>query len=123
LSGALVGTFAFRLYSMKTVTAGDLPARRPTPEEFRRHYVQDLSTRTKMDADQIKKLNDILDEMHTSFDQLRSKLHGESLAIQNHQVEEINAMLRPDQKDAYAAFRADREKQRQLRNQKNQNKK
>ena len=119
LSGALVGTFAYRLYSMKTVSAGALPAR-PTPEEARRHYVQDLSTRTKMDADQIQKLNAILDETHNSFDQLHSKLRAEGQAIQNHQVEEINALLRPDQKDAYAAFRADREKLRQqMRNRQN----
>ena len=124
LSGALVGTFSYRLYSMKTVTAGNIPPPRPTPEEARRHYVQDLSSRTKMDADQLQKLNQILNETRASFDQLHAMLRSESQAIQNHQVEEINAMLRPDQKDAYAAFRADREKLRQqMRARQNQNKK
>jgi|SRR5689334_15578435 len=123
LSGALVGTFAYRLYSMKTVSAGAVAPARPTPEEFRRRYVQDLSTRTKMDAEQIKKLNGILDETHSSFDQLHSQLRTESQAIQNHQVEEINAMLRPDQRDAYAAYRAERERLRQQRARQNQNKK
>lgn len=124
LSGALVGTFAYRLYSMKTVTAGNVPPPRPTPEEARRHYVQELSKRTNMDADQLQKLNQFLDETHASFDQLHAKLRTESQAIQNHQVEQINAMLRPDQRPAYAQFRADREKLRQqIRARQNQNKK
>jgi hypothetical protein len=123
LSGALVGTFAYRLYSMKTVSAGAVTPARPTPEEFRRHYVQDLSSRTKMDADQVQKLNEILDETHASFDQLHAKLRTEGQAIQNHQVEAINSMLRPEQRDAYAAYRAEREKLRQQRARQNQNKK
>jgi len=112
LSGALVGTFAYRLYSMRTVSAGEKQPR-PTPEERRRHYVDELTARTKMDEAQVAKLNEILDEAKTSFIQLNSKLKAEGQAIQNHQVEEINSILRPDQQAAYAAFRAEREKFRQ----------
>ena len=114
LSGALVGTFAYRLYSMKTVSAGTSQPR-PTPEERRRHYVEDLRARTKLDDQQLAKLNEILDEAKASFIQLNSKLKSEGQAIQNHQVEEINSILRPDQQAAYAAFRAERERLRQQR--------
>jgi hypothetical protein len=124
LSGALVGTFAYRLYSMKTVSAG-VPATRPTPtpEELRRHYIQDLNARVKMDGDQLQKLNQILDDTKASFNEMHSRMRTEGQSIQNHQVDEINSMLRPDQRPAYAQFRADREKLRQLRNRQNQNKK
>jgi len=115
LSGALVGTFAYRLYSMRTVSAGMPQQPRPTPEERRHHYVEDLTSRTKMDDAQVAKLNQILDEAKASFIQLNGKLKAEGEAIQNHQVEEINTILRPDQQAAYAVFRAEREKLRQQR--------
>lgn len=109
VSGALVGTFSYRLYSMKTVNAG-APPPRPTPEEARRHYVDDLRTKAKLDDRQVATLNEILDGTHGEFDQLRSKMRAEGQAIQNRQVERINGMLSPEQQKAFADFRAERER-------------
>ena len=38
-------------------------------------------------------------------------------AIQNHQTEAINAILREDQRPLFAAWRAERDRQRKLRDQ------
>jgi len=111
LSGALVGTFSYRLYSMKTVNAS-APPPRPTPEEMRRHYVDDLRAKAKLSDAQVETLNEILDGARGEYDQLRIKMRSEGEAIQGRQVDRINAMLSPEQQKAFADFRAERERMR-----------
>ena len=122
VSGALVGSFSYRLYSMKTVIAG-APQPRPTPAEMRRHYVDDLRTRAKLDDAQVATLNEILDGARGEFDQLRLKMRAEGQGIQNRQVDRINAMLSPEQQATFATFRAEREKIRAEMRAKQQKKK
>lgn len=118
LSGALVGGLSYRLYAMNSVMAGS-SAPKASPEEFRRHYIEGMKTKVNLDEKQIEQVNQILDETRAQFDQMRSKMRADGQAIQNLQVAKITAILRDDQKDAYAAFRAEREKMReQMRRQK-----
>jgi len=120
LSGALVGTFSYRLYSMKTVDAGTAPPPRPTPEQMRKRYVEDLRKDAQLDDRQLATLNEILDGARGEFDQLRSKMRSESQAIQNRQVDRINAMLTPEQQAAFAKFRAERDRIRREMREKQQ---
>jgi uncharacterized membrane protein len=114
LSGAVVGTVAYRAYTMNTASAG-APARKRDPEEFRKHYVQDMRTRLKLDGQQVAQLEQILDQTREEFHQMNAKMRAEGGAIQNHQVEKINTMLREDQRPLYEKFRAEREAERKRR--------
>jgi len=137
-SGGVLGAFAYRLYSAPTVTPGSPtggPPARPSPEEVRRRVVADLTSKVKLDAEQSKQLNAIMDQTHTEFEALREKSkpdwdalnqkrdalmerqRPEQEAIRNRQSERINAMLREDQRPLYAAWRAERERQRKSRDQ------
>jgi hypothetical protein len=112
LSGALVGGLSYRLYAVNSVSA-ITGSPRPTPEEARRRYMDSIRAKVNLDEQQVEQVNRILDETRAQFDQVRGKMHAESQAIQNRQVEEITAILRDDQKPLYAAFREERERLRQ----------
>jgi hypothetical protein len=139
VSGGMLGAFAYRLYSVPTVqttggTGGPPPAR-PSPEEVRRKVVADLSSKVKLDAEQAKQLNAIMDETHVEFDALREKYkpewdalnqkrealtekqRPEFDAIRSRQTERIKAILRDDQRSLYDAWRTERERQRKARDQ------
>lgn len=139
VSGGVCGAFAYRLYSATPVmTTGGTPAGqpgRPNPAEFRKRYTEDLTKAVKLDPEQVKRLNEILDQTRNEFDKLNEKMkperdalnekrdalnekfRPEREAIHNHQVEQINAMLRGDQLPVYAAWRTERDRQRKLRDQ------
>lgn len=136
-SGGVLGAVAYRLYYAPSVSPAvpGAPPKKMSPEEFRRNYSAALAKEVKLDAEQVKALNQILDETHTEFEKLRArskpdydalnkerdtlneKWRPEREAIQNHQVERINAMLREDQKPLYNAWRAERDRQRKAREQ------
>ncbi|HEY1339582.1 MAG TPA: hypothetical protein VGF59_18840 [Bryobacteraceae bacterium] len=111
LSGALVGAFAHRLYMVNTVQ-GVNPPRRPSFEEFRKHYMEDLRTTVKLDPQQAQQAEQILDEIRKDFDQLRDKQNAEREKLQAIQIEKMNAILSPEQQGLYTQFRARREAER-----------
>jgi hypothetical protein len=139
VSGGMLGAFAYRLYSVPTVQTtvgtGGPPPPRPSPEEVRRKVVADMTSKIKLDAEQVKQLNAIMDETHTDFEALREKYkpewdalnqkrealtekqRPEQDAIRTHQTERIRAMLRGDQRPLYDAWRAERDRQRKAREQ------
>ena len=130
-SGAVLGAFAYRLYSISPVQSGKgagTPPRKLSPDEFRKRYVSDLATAVKLDSQQITTLNAILDRTRDEFDKLNQRVKPERdavdqkwrpdrEAIHDHQVESINGLLRTDQRPLYEAFRAERERQRKLHDQ------
>jgi len=138
LSGGVLGAVAYRLYSASPVIPGapsNTPPPRKSPEDFRRDYVANLTKDVKLDADQVQRLNAILDQTGDEFKKLNEKnkperdalnaqrqafedkWRPEREAIHNHQVDQINSILREDQKPLYAAFRAVRDRLRKLRDQ------
>ena len=130
-SGAVLGAFAYRLYSISPVQSGKdagAPPRKLSPDEWRKKYVSDFASAVKLDSQQIAALNGILDRTREEFDKLNDKIkperdavnekwRPERDAIQNRQVENINGLLRPDQRPLYDTFRAERERQRKLHDQ------
>jgi len=115
LSGSVLGAVAYRLYAVNA-TPG-VGAARKSPEDFRKHYVEEFRTKVKMDDQQIATLQQILDETRAAGHKMRERMNAEGEAIQNAQVEKINAILREDQRPLYAALRAEHKKQRELRDQ------
>lgn len=129
LSGAMVGAFAHRLYMVKTVLSTDPSPtpRRLGPAEWRRHIVDEMRTKVKLDDQQIVSLQHIFDQTDSEFKDLHAKRKpedqrrsSENQAIQNQMVDRINAILRDDQKPLYQQYRAEREAERE-RNQKRRN--
>jgi uncharacterized protein YukE len=130
-SGAVLGAFTYRLYSISPVQSGKdagSPPKKLSPDEWRKKYVSDFANAVKLDSQQITALNGILDRTRDEFDKLNEKVKPERdavnekwrpdrEAIQNHQVENINGLLRPAQRPLYEAFRAERERQRKLHDQ------
>jgi uncharacterized membrane protein len=127
-SGAVLGAFTYRLYSLPAVQlvkdAGG-PSRKMNPEEFRKKYVSDLSNAVKLDSQQVGALNQVMDHTREEFEALNEKMKPERDAlndkwrpdretIQSNQVESINKLLRPEQRPLYDAFRAERERLRKL---------
>jgi hypothetical protein len=110
-SGALVGAFGHRLYTVGTVSA-DKRGRPKNPEEWRKRYINDLQSRLNLSSDQMTQLNVILDETRERFREVHERTDPERKAIHQQQVDRINAMLSEEQRSEYAKFRAEREKQR-----------
>jgi uncharacterized membrane protein len=128
LSGALVGAFGHRLYMVRSVTATVPPttaAPKPSPEEFRRKYTEELRTRLNLDETQLAKLNGIFDQTRERFEQMRDRSKElskiEAGKIRQDQRNEIRAMLKPEQQPEYEKIIQEREsraKERQKANQK-----
>jgi hypothetical protein len=117
-SGVLVGVFGQRLYSAKVVNAGGgRRAGRPSPEEFRKHYVADMERRLKLNEQQVQQVNQILDETRVRFDAVREKLRGEMKPIQEDQQSRIRAILDPAQQAEYAKMLVEREQEQERRRQ------
>lgn len=110
LSGALVGGFAYRLYSVNTVTA--TVGRRPDPVEWRKRYMDEMRTQVHIDADQEAQINQILDQTRDAFAQIRSREKKAYQSEQNAQIGKIFELLRPDQRPLYTTLRAQREARR-----------
>jgi hypothetical protein len=98
------------------------------PEEMRKKYAADLTRELKMDSQQVAQLNTILDQTNLEWVQLRETMKPEHDAfdakqkvardaIHDRQVNQINAMLREDQRPLYTSFRAERDRLRKLREQ------
>jgi DNA anti-recombination protein RmuC len=109
LSGVAVGTFGLRLYTLNAGRSGG----RPSAEEFRRKYIEEMRSRLKLTDDQASKLGPILDETGRQFRELREKHRPELKAIQDEQTEKIRALLTEAQQAEFSKFQEEREKQRQ----------
>lgn len=101
LSGAVVGALAHRLYVREDVA----PRPRPSPEEFRRRYMEEMRARLKLSDEQVKQIDIILDET-------RDRYRTQMRAIQEEQSARIRAVLNPDQRSEYEKMRQEREERR-----------
>jgi hypothetical protein len=130
-TGAVLGAFSYRLYSISPVQSGkdaSGPAKKLSPEEWRKKYVSDFAAAVKLDKQQIVALNGVLDRTREEVDKLNAKIKPEHdalnekwrpdrEAIHHRQVESINGLLRPGQIPLYETFRAERERLRKLHDQ------
>jgi len=123
LSGSVLGAVGYRLYAVNAVQGNGSARKQPkmSPEDFRKHYVEEFRTRVKMDDQQVAALQKILDQTRSEFHKMRDRMNAEGEAIQASQVQQINAILREDQRPLYAQLRTERDQQRKLRDQQRKN--
>jgi hypothetical protein len=106
--GIVVGAFATRLYS-PTPVLSSRPSR-PTPDEWRRQYVNEMQNRLKLTPDQLVKLNQILDETGKKV-HAEHERHGQEMkVIREEQVGRNRQILTPDQLPDYEKLRQEHER-------------
>ena len=108
LSGALVGAFGHRLYTVRSVNAVVKPAR-PTPEDWRRREVDELRTRLNLEEAQVSRLNEILDQTRDRFHAMRERTRPEAEQIRQAQRSNIRAMLKASQQAEYEKILQERD--------------
>jgi len=116
MSGVLVGGFAYRLYNVSVIAAPN-NAKRPDPEEARRHIVADMRDHLKLDARQVDQLQQIFDQTRDQFHQIHDRMNAEGQAIHTGQIEKVKAILSADQLPLYDQWRAERDRERKLHKQ------
>lgn len=109
-SGIAVGAFSQHLYTARGVSART--SRPHGPEEYRKRYLGEMRTRLKLDAEQTAKLNTILDQTRSRFDEIRERSRPEMDAIQKDQINQINHILNENQRAEYEKLRQERETHR-----------
>lgn len=102
LSGAVVGFVAYRSY-LRAQTPPPRP--RPSPEEYRRRYMEEMRARLKLTEEQARQIDAILDEM-------RDRYRAQMRALQEEQTTRIKAILNPEQQREYEKMRQEREERR-----------
>ncbi|MBZ5635318.1 MAG: hypothetical protein LAO55_19505 [Acidobacteriia bacterium] len=99
VSGAVLGVFGDRLYTVTTVTKAKNA--KPSPEEFRRGYLGFMQKRLTLTESQITKLGLILDETRARMNEVHDRTIPEQQEIQKSQSEKIRALLTPAQQAEY----------------------
>jgi len=113
LSGAVVGIFAYRLYTARTVSASVGVA--PKPADFRKKYVEEMTSRVHLTAEQVTQLGTILDESRNRFNEEHSRSKQQLAQIHEDQVQKIHEILTPAQVPEYEKYHAERERERDAR--------
>jgi Spy/CpxP family protein refolding chaperone len=106
LSGALVGVFGHRLYTVNTVSA---KATR-NPDDWRKRFVAEMETRLKLNSNQMSQLNGILDETRSRFHEVHEKYRPEMDSIREQQHGKIRSMLDEVQRSEFEKMRIERER-------------
>ncbi len=104
-SGALLGAFGHRLYTVSTVSAKTTK----NPEEFRKRTIAEMQGRLKLTDAQVAELNSIMDETRARVEETRQKMRPAYQAIHEEQSAKIRAMLKPDQQAEYDGMRKEHE--------------
>jgi len=116
-SGVTVGVFAANLYLARVVISKG-PAK-PSPEELRREYVNEMQTRLNLTPEQMTKFNQVLDETGSKFHAERERHNQDVKNIREEHVNRVRALLTEAQLPQYEQLR----KERDERAKKNQAKK
>jgi len=117
LSGALVGGLGYRYYSVNYAEKG-APPRRPDPVEVKRRIIAEMTEVVRLDAGQVEQLGKILDDTRLKFKDVHDELDKKGHEIWQDQIDQINQILRPDQRPLYQQLREKHEKEREERKKK-----
>ena len=97
VSGAVLGVFGDRLYTVTTVTQGQERHAKLSPEEYRRGYIGFMQKRLSLTEPQVTKLGLIFDETRARMNEVHERTIPDQQEIQKAQTEKIRAMLTPAQ--------------------------
>ncbi|HTS30193.1 MAG TPA: hypothetical protein VMH81_30185 [Bryobacteraceae bacterium] len=116
-SGAVLGAFAYRLYTVNTTVAFNpgVPPRKAGPDEVLRQRLAEMRDRVKADDQQLEQIKQVYAETRDQYDRIRQKMNEEGHAIDENQVAKIKSILRPDQIPVYDQVRAEHEAARRRR--------
>ncbi len=92
--GAVVGAFAYRLYTVSVVSAN---VGQRNPEEFRRRFMAELKARLNLNDDQAAKVGVIMDQTRQQFRAARAAIEPEIRKIREEQRQKISEILSADQ--------------------------
>jgi hypothetical protein len=107
LSGLIVGAYGYRFITVNPVATR--ASRRPSEEEWRKQYLNEMQTRVKLTPDQLQKLNVLMDETRSRFHEERQKHDGVMKTIRDQQTDKVRAMLTDTQRPEYEKLRAEKE--------------
>ena len=108
LSGAVLGVFGDRLYTVTTVTKAKNT--KMSPEEYRRGYMGFMQKRLGLNEQQVTKLGLIFDETRARMNEVHERTIPEQQLIQKEQTEKIRQLLTPAQQTEFEVMRKEREK-------------
>ncbi len=112
-AGLTAGAFGHMLYSTETVSAKVVPAN--NNDDWRQRYVQSMRTRLKMGDDQLKELNETLDETRVEYRLLRQRYKPEMEKIHQVQVDKIKKFLKAEQLSEFERLEREREERMRVR--------
>ena len=105
-SGILVGVVSHRLYATTTASASTTaPA---NMSEFRKRYLDGMRNRVGANEDQIQRITKTLDETKQKYDDLAAQEQPLHDKIQADHIDQVKAILNPQQRIAYDEWRAER---------------
>jgi hypothetical protein len=114
-SGILVGAVSTRLYAVKaSVPAVTAPR---NMAELTRRYSEEIRQKVGVNDAQVAAITKILADTKKKFDDLRREERPQRDRIQQEQIDSIRAVLTDEQKPAYEAWRAERQKAQQSQKQ------
>jgi hypothetical protein len=99
--GTATGVLAHRLYLANTVNAS---------EDWRVRYLNELHSRLSLNAEQMDKLNDILDDTRNRVREVRERYKPEMVQIKQDQIVQIRSVLKPEQVSEYNKIVAEQER-------------
>ena len=108
ISGAVLGVFGDRLYTVTTVTKAKNA--KLSPEEFRHGYIGFMQKRLNLTEPQVIKLGLIFDETRARMNEIHERAIPEQQEIQKAQTEKIRELLTPAQQTEFEVMRKEREK-------------
>ncbi|NWF84112.1 MAG: hypothetical protein HXY18_09820 [Bryobacteraceae bacterium] len=110
VSGIVLGGLGHRYFSLREVEASK--PRRPSMEEMRKMYLQEMKDRLNLSSKQLDDLRVVLDQTDAKYKEVREKYRPEMQAIQDEQVTRINSLLSAEQQQEYAKLRKERDERR-----------
>jgi hypothetical protein len=118
LSGILVGGLGYRWYSVNSPAAEKSATRKNSPEEVKRRIIAEMTDVLKLDVGQVDQLGKILDDTRSKFDVVHGEMNKKGHEIWQDQIDQVNQILRPDQRPLYQQLREKHEKEREERKKK-----
>lgn len=107
-SGILVGIESHRLYATTSTARANSTAQ--TMGEFRRRYLEGMRTEVRANAEQIVEINSILEDTKRKVEELTAAEKPLHDKIQQDHIDQIKALLTPDQRLRYEGWREARAK-------------
>jgi hypothetical protein len=110
-SGVTIGAVGHRYFQEDPVSAR--APQRPSRDELRRGFLENLRTRVGVSEDQISRIIEILDRGRANADEHKAAMDREIRHMQEAVAAEIRAVLTPEQVVRYEQWREERRRERE----------